>query len=148
MTYTKFHPGGWKNLPEKTTPAPAEFFDQVEEALDTQDDRIVAVEAGQVVVTAATKTASYTLALSDAGKSIEMDLAAAGNVTVPPNSSVAFPVGTVLEVVRTGTGQVTFVAGTGVTLRTPSSLTTRAQWSSVSLRKRATDEWVLAGDLT
>jgi hypothetical protein len=90
---------------------------------------------------------SYTLVLSDAGKVIERNNAAANTLTVPPNSSVAFPTGTVLEAVQLGAGTTTIVAGSGVTIRTPSTLALRAQYSSVALRKRGTDEWVLAGDI-
>lgn len=95
-----------------------------------------------------TQTASYTLVLSDAASLIDMNSASAVNVTVPPNSAVAFDIGAVIEICQFGAGQVTIVAGAGVTIRTPSSLTTRAQYSTVSLRKRATDEWVVSGDVT
>jgi hypothetical protein len=91
--------------------------------------------------------ASYTLVLADAGKVIERNNASANTTTVPPNSSVAFPTGTVVEVTQYGAGQTTIVAGSGVTIRTPSTLVLRARYSSVALRKRATDEWVLAGDI-
>lgn len=94
------------------------------------------------------KTANYTLVLADAGVAIEMNVAAANTLTVPPNSSVAFPIGTVVEVMQYAAGQVTLTAGVGVTIRTASSLTTRAQYSVVSLRKTDVDEWVAAGDLT
>ena len=93
------------------------------------------------------ETASYTLILADARKAVEMDVASANTVTVPPNSSVAFPVGTVVEVVQVGAGQVEIVPEGGVTIRTPETLLLRAQWSTVSLRKRAADEWVLTGDV-
>jgi hypothetical protein len=95
------------------------------------------------------QTASYTLVLGDAWKIVELNSASAVNLTVPPNSSVAFPVGTTIEVLQYGAGQVTLVAGSGVTLRAPGSrLKTTGQYSSASLRKRATDEWVVAGDLS
>ena len=93
------------------------------------------------------QTASYTLVLADKGKAVEVTSASATNVTVPPNSSVDYPIGTVIEVAQLGTGQVTLVAGEGVTLQTPSSLLTRAQFSSLSLRKRATDTWLVTGDM-
>lgn len=99
-----------------------------------------------------TKTASYTLVLSDAGEVIEMNSASATTLTVPPNSSVAFPAGTpgtVIEVYRMGAGTVTLVPGAGVTLTVPtgSPLTLRVQGSTASLRKRATNEWVVSGDI-
>lgn len=92
--------------------------------------------------------ASYTLVLADAGQALELTSASAVIVTVPPNSSVAFATGTLVEITRMGTGTVTVAQGAGVTIRTPSTLVLRAQYSTVSLRKRATDEWVLAGDTT
>lgn len=95
-----------------------------------------------------TQTANYTLALTDAGKSVEMNSASATTVTVPPNSSVAFPIGTMIEVARYGAGTVAIAAGAGVTIRSRGALLSIGnQYGAVSLRKRATDEWVLVGDL-
>ena len=93
------------------------------------------------------QTAAYTLALADATKAVEVTSASAVNVTVPPNSAIAFPVGTTIDILQAGAGAVTLVPGAGVTLRTPASLVSRAQWSTLSLRKRATDEWVVSGDM-
>ncbi len=108
---------------------------------------ILDAAGGSGVVEANVQTASYTLALSDAGKAVEMDVAGANDLTVPPNSSVALPVGTVIEVAQVGAGQTTVVAGSGVTVRTPETLVLSGQWSTVSLRKRGTDDWLLAGDV-
>ena len=88
---------------------------------------------------------SYTLVIGDFRKTVEMNNAAANTLTVPPNSSVAFPIDTIIEVYQMGAGQTTVAAGSGVTLRQAGAL--RTQYSTASLRKRATDEWVLAGDL-
>lgn len=100
-------------------------------------------------IVANTRTASYTLALTDSGKVVEMNVATPNNLTVPPNSSVAFPVGTLIGVDQLGAGQTSIVAGAGVTIRSSGSwLKARGQYSSLSLRKRATDEWVLVGDLS
>jgi hypothetical protein len=94
------------------------------------------------------QTASYTLTLADAGKAVEISSASATTLTIPPNSAVAFPIGTVIEVHRYGAGTVTLAAGAGVTIRSAGSkLAIGNQYSSVSLRKRATDEWILNGDL-
>jgi hypothetical protein len=95
-----------------------------------------------------TQTGNYTLALADAGKTVEQNLGTATTVTVPPNSSVAFPIGTIVEVARYGAGTVAIAAGAGVTIRSRGSLLSIGnQYGAVSLRKRATDEWVLVGDL-
>jgi hypothetical protein len=91
---------------------------------------------------------SYTLVLSDASDLTEINSASANNLTVPLNSSVAFPVGTQISLLQVGAGQMTVVATSGVTINATPGLKLRAQWSSATLIKRATDTWVLVGDLS
>lgn len=92
---------------------------------------------------------TYTLALTDAGKVVELNNASAITLTVPPVSSVAWPVGTVVELWQQGAGQVTIAAGAGVTLRSDGSkVKLTAQYAGCSLRMRANDEWSLVGDLS
>jgi len=93
------------------------------------------------------QTASYTLVLADKAKVVEMNVESANNLTVPLNSSVAFPVGTQIHIVQIGSGQTTVVATSGVTINTATTLKLRAQWSAATLIKRSTDTWVLVGDL-
>lgn len=103
---------------------------------------------GDAVVTINAQTGSYTLVLTDAAKAVEMNVAGANNLTVPPNSSVAFLVGTVIEVAQLGAGTTTLVPGAGVTLQSRSGLLNLAgQFAVASLRKRSTDVWLVAGDL-
>lgn len=91
---------------------------------------------------------AYTLALTDAGLSVEMNNAAANTLTVPPNSSVAFPVGTQILITQYGAGQTTIAAGAGVTIRqADTKLKLAKQYAQATLVKRATDEWVLSGNL-
>jgi hypothetical protein len=95
-----------------------------------------------------TQTDSYTLVLTDAGKMITMNKATANNLTVPPNSSVAFPINSRIDVIQYGAGQTTIVAGSGVTIRSSGSkLKLTGQYSGASLWKKGTDEWVLVGDI-
>jgi len=84
---------------------------------------------------------SYTLVLSDEWKLVTMSNAGANTLTVPPNSSVAFPVGTRIDVGQDGSGQTTIAAGAGVTIHTPETLKIRKQWGKVTLFKRDTDTW-------
>ena len=96
-----------------------------------------------------TQTASYQLVLTDSGKVVEMNVAGANNLTVPGNATVAFPVGTIIEICQLGAGQTTIVAGGATVLRSAgSNLKITSQYSSASLRKRATDEWVVTGALS
>lgn len=98
------------------------------------------------LVTVNAQTAAYTLVLADAGKAIEVTSASALNVTVPTNATVAFPVGTIIEVAQFGTAAVTLAPAAGVTLQSAGTLVTRAQYSALTLRKRATDTWHVTGD--
>jgi hypothetical protein len=96
-----------------------------------------------------TQSASYTLVLADAGKLVEMNVASANTLTVPPNSSVAFPVGTQIAVRQYGAGITTLTPGAAVTIRSRGSLTALAgTYGEAVLTKRATDEWVASGDLS
>lgn len=95
------------------------------------------------------QTASYTLVIGDAGKLVTMSNASANNLTVPPNSSVAFPTGTRIDVIQKGAGQTTIVAGSGVTLNAKgSALKLSGQYAGASLIKYAADTWFVVGDLT
>jgi hypothetical protein len=91
---------------------------------------------------------SDTPVLADAGKLIETSSGSATTITVPLNSSVSYPVGTQITLLQTGAGQLTVAATGGVTINATPGLKLRAQWSSATLIKRATDTWVLIGDLT
>jgi hypothetical protein len=105
------------------------------------------------VITNAQTGTSYTLVLADNGKYVEMNNASANTLTVPPNSSVAFPVGSQVTVIQTGAGITTISPGAGVTIDyfSPTSAATRtlrARWTAATLIKRATNTWVLIGNLT
>jgi hypothetical protein len=88
---------------------------------------------------------TYTLVLAD--RVVELSNASAIALTVPTNASVAFIVGTVIEIVQMGAGVVT-ISGSGVTFRSRGSLlSTAGQYAVASIRKRATNEWVVTGDI-
>jgi len=94
------------------------------------------------------KTADYTLVLTDAGKVIEINSGSDENVTIPPNSSVAFPTGTQIVIVRLGAGAVTIVEGSGVTTRSDGDKNKiKSQYSSCVLIKHETNEWYILGNL-
>ena len=78
---------------------------------------------------------------------VEISNSSANNLTVPLNSSVAYPIGSQINILQTGAGQTTVVATAGVTINATPGLKLRAQWSSATLIKRAENTWVLIGDL-
>ena len=90
---------------------------------------------------------TYTLAIADAGKLVTMSNASANTLTIPPNSSVAFVVGTVVAVRQKGAGATTVTAGAGVTLNAVStgSGVLSGQFSSVVLTQEAADTWSISG---
>jgi hypothetical protein len=107
-----------------------------------------AISGGTMVYALNAQAASYTLVLADASKVLPVSNASANNVTVPPNSSVAFPIGSVVTLIQLGAGQTTIVAGAGVTIRSESSkLKFKAQYATAGLLKTDTDTWVAFGNL-
>lgn len=95
------------------------------------------------------QTSSYTLVLTDAGGYVSVSNATANTLTVPPNSSVAYPIGTIITFDQGGAGQCTITPGSGVSLNSPyGALKTNIQYSPVTLLKVATDTWRVWGDLT
>jgi hypothetical protein len=122
------------------TPSSANFASMISDEIGT----------GNVLLSdmaTSAQSASYTLVLADKAKVVEMSVGSANNLTVPLNSSVAFPTGTQIHIVQTGSGQTTVVATGGVTINTATTLKLRAQWSAATLIKRAENTWVLVGDL-
>jgi hypothetical protein len=102
-----------------------------------------ALSQDDLYLTANAQSSSYTLATSDLGKMIEMS--GGGTLTITDSSS--FPVGFSVDVLQTGSSQVT-IAGNGFTPNSTPGLKLRTQWSSATLIKRALNSWVVLGDLS
>ena len=107
-------------------------------ALDAKADKSATINA---------LTDSYTLVIGDAGELVSINKATATNLTVPPEADVAFSVGTEILLAQLGTGQVTIVAGAGVTIRTAETLKLAKQYAAATLIKIGADEWLLTGNL-
>jgi hypothetical protein len=91
---------------------------------------------------------TYTLVISDAGKLIDLNNASAITLTVPLNSSVAFAVGTRIDLIQAGAGQVTIAGDAGVTINSKgAALKLTGQWSAATLIQRSANLWVLVGDI-
>ena len=98
---------------------------------------------------------AYTLALSDQGDILlASNGSTAGTISVPTNATVAFPTGTQITIIQTGSGQLTIsattpatttIASTGATSTAPKL---RAQNSSATLIKTGTDTWYVVGDIS
>lgn len=91
---------------------------------------------------------NYTLSLLDENALVMINnLSLPNTVTIPNNSSVAFVVGTQITVLQKNTGQTSFIGASGVTINSTPTNRLRAIWSSASLIKIGTNEWVIVGDL-
>lgn len=94
---------------------------------------------------------TYTTVLDDNGKLITLSNAAAIAVTIPLNSSVAYPVGAQLNMVQLGAGEVTVSGASGVTVvstgATAASPKTRAQYSTLTAVQTSADNWLVMGDI-
>ena len=107
-----------------------------------------AVATAMIAINAQTGT-TYTTVLADDGKLITADNASPIALTIPPNSSVAYGIGTQINIMQLGAGQVTITAGAGVTLRSAGSkLKTGAQYAVATCAKIASDTWVVVGNLS
>lgn len=105
----------------------------------------VTITAGTSGITANRKTASYELVAGDVFEVIEMNVAGANNLTVP---SAVFTAGDTVEVFQYGAGQTTIVAGSGMTLRSPSSaLAISTQFGSATIRFISASEAAVEGRL-
>ena len=93
------------------------------------------------------QASSYTLVLADNGKMVEMSTSS--TLSIPTNAAQAFAVGAQITILQTTSGQVTIAATDGgtTTVNGTPGLKLRAQWSSAVCIKRATDSWVVLGDL-
>jgi hypothetical protein len=95
--------------------------------------------------TAITGTA-YTLAIGDANRFLEANNSSNLTITVPNDATVAYEIGTEIEVVRANTGEVSFVAGASVTINSAGTrLRIAEQHSAVVLKKTAINTWRLLG---
>jgi hypothetical protein len=100
------------------------------------------------LITTNRQTASYTLVLSDADKLVEMNVGSANNLTIPLNSSVAFPTGTQILVAQYGSGQTAITPTAGVDVRSNGNKRKlNVQYSGATLIKIGTNEWYLFGDI-
>jgi hypothetical protein len=97
---------------------------------------------------------TYTFVLADAdNKLVTASNASAQTYSIPTNATTAFPIGTQLNIIQIGAGQVTVSAATPATTTivstgaTSASPKCRAQYSAMTLIKRDTDSWYAVGDI-
>jgi hypothetical protein len=99
----------------------------------------------------AAQTADYTAVIADTYQVLElMNKATAIAYKIPTNASVAFPIGTVLNILNIGVGACTISAVTSGTTTILSAgavpaAPTLAQYKSAACIKTGTDAWYVVG---
>ena len=123
------------------------YLDGVTSAIQTQFNNKAPFN-----LTVNAQSASYTAVLADGNNTlVTISNASANTFTIPPNSSVAYPIGTVLNIAQTGAGQTTITQGLGVTITsvgaTASAPKTRVQYSAASAVQTSANNWLVFGDI-
>lgn len=97
---------------------------------------------------------TYTTVLNDNGQVVTMNNASANTLSIPTNASVAYPIGTQINVLQIGAGQTTIQAvtsGTTTILSTGGTAAApkiRARYGMATAIKSATDTWYVVGDIS
>lgn len=89
---------------------------------------------------------AYTLGLSDEGCILQFTNTAAITVTLPSDVGVAWPNLGQCKLVRMGTGQITVVAASGVSLTSGGRPKFRATGSVAEVAKVSESTWLMFGD--
>lgn len=129
-------------------------------AWDSTNDKIIVGDGSSTKEFASSTLAfnaqtgtTYTFVLADKDKLVTASNASAQTYSIPTNASVAYPIGTQINIIQIGAGQVTIqavtsgtttVSSTGATATAPKL---RAQYSSATCIKANTDLWYVVGDI-
>lgn len=94
---------------------------------------------------------NYTFGTADQGKYILADNASAQTFNIPTNASAPFAIGSSIDIIQVGAGQLTIASGGGVTIystgATAATPKTRVRYSALTCKKVATDTWHVIGDI-
>ncbi len=92
---------------------------------------------------------SHTLEAVDLGSILETTGSSAVTVTIPPEASVPFEIGALINVTQVGAGVATVTAAAGVSLNgvPGGSVALDGQWAGAALVKRGADAWIIQGAL-
>ena len=116
---------------------------EIEKVIDTKLEKL---PSHSNIIISNRQIDNYQPILADVDKIIEMNKDTANDLTIPANNTIEFPIGIQIGIHQYGIGQTTIVAAEGVTIRSAGGLRMATQYSSATIRKVGTDEWVLAGD--
>ena len=99
---------------------------------------------------------AYTAALTDAASIITISNGSANTVSIPTNASVAFPVGSSLTIIQTGSGNTTInavtsgtttIASNGATSNAPKLRTQYSAATAIKIQQTPSEVWYVVGDI-
>jgi hypothetical protein len=127
-------------------PTQAQFGELIDSLGHLVDDSLATTSSVRFTVVTDATTAR-TIGLTDAGSYIRFTNASSVTVTVPLQSSVAWAANTEIILFQSGTGAITVAAAGGVTINTPETLIAGKRYATMTLKRVASDEWDLSGNL-
>jgi len=99
---------------------------------------------------------TYTAALTDAAAIVTMNNASANTFNIPTNASVAFPVGSSITIIQTGSGNTTIsavtsgtttIASNGATSNAPKLRTQYSAATAIKIQQTPSEVWYVVGDI-
>lgn len=143
---------GWEQIRKKSNFKDEVFF---QKKATFVDDVVMydSLELGNVAVlkyvdTLLVTADVYTLILADDARTINVYNADFAQITIPLETSVAFPNNTMIHFMMSGAGIVKFKGATGVNIYAAKDSTTiNTRWGWATLRKRDGNNWNLFGHL-
>lgn len=137
-----------QTLTNKTLTSPTLTTPTIGSFVNATHDHSSSANGGPINIALNSQTGTaYTAALTDNNKLITLDNSSAITLTVPLNSSVAFPTGAMVNFMQLGAGEVSVTGASGVSVSSPNGYKTRAQYSLATVVKLGSDSWVLIGDI-
>jgi hypothetical protein len=108
------------------------------------DQTAIAINMKQIATTVSDKAAGYTILAADENTFIRSTSATAVTMTI----ANVLAIGESIQFIQFGAGQITFAAGTGVTLRSvDDKLKSNKQYSVVAITCVASGEYLVTGDV-
>jgi hypothetical protein len=103
-----------------------------------------ASSGGGGLTTGRTITVAVAAVATDAGTVVLANSASSIAVTIPNDLTETWTADSVIAIYQVGAGVASFVAGSGVTLRVPSSYAASVQYDTIFARRVGANEWVVS----